>query len=91
MNKSNQHRLILVMALIFIVLFSVCLFALIKGADQHFLSSAKVSAFQVGNLIQSNENEKNELQESLKEDYIAKAKAFAYILENNPHLEERQQ
>ena len=87
MNKSNQHRLILVMALVFVVLFSVCLFALIKGADQHFLSSAKVSAFQVGNLIQSNENEKNELQESLKEDYIAKAKAFAYILENNPDLE----
>ena len=76
------------MAAVLAVLFLACLSVLIRSTNQHFLNSAEILTSQIGSLIKSNENEKNELQESLKEEYISRAKALAYILENNPGLEE---
>ena len=87
MNNKNKRNLILAMAGLFIVLFTSCLFILVKGADQHFQSTSEIISSQIGNLIQNNDNEKNELQNSLKEDYILRAKTLAYILENDPDLE----
>ena len=88
MNRNNKRHLLIVMVIIFIVLFTVCLFALVMSTDRHFLSSAEIISSQIGNLIQSNDDEKSELEKSLKEEYISRAKALAYILEKDPHLQE---
>ena len=76
------------MAVIFAVLFAACLFLLIRSTHQHFLDSSRIMSSQIESLIESNENEKNELQESLKEEYISKATALAYILQNDEHIEQ---
>ena len=60
---------------------------LIKGADQHFKESSEILASQIISLIRSNDDEKNELQASLKEEYISKAKALATILEKDPTVQ----
>lgn len=88
MNKGNKLQLILSMIGIFIILFAVCMFVLVKGADQRFLSSGNAISTQITNLIENNDNEKEELQNSLKDEYISRAKALAYILEKDSTLEE---
>ena len=88
MTGKNKLRLLITIAVILIVLFGSCLFILIKDAEQHFLNSAQIITSQIESLITGNENEKSELQDSLKEEYISKAKALAYILENDPGIEE---
>ncbi len=87
MNSKNKRRLLIAMISIFIVLFSACLFVLIRSAEQRFLDSAQIISSQIGNLIQSNDEEKNELQRSLKDEYISRAKALAFILEKEPKLQ----
>ena len=87
MNKKNKFKIGIIMAVIFVVLFVACLFFLIQSTSQHFLESSKVMSSQIESLIESNENEKNELQESLKEEYISKATALAYILQNDESIE----
>ena len=88
MSKKSKLNLIMLMAAIFTLVFALCIFALVRDADEHFESSAEVISSQISNLIQTNVNEKNSLQDSLKEEYISKAKALAYILENDPGLDE---
>ena len=87
MNSNNKRRLLIAMISIFVVLFSACLFVLVKSAEQRFLDSAEIISSQIGNLIQSNDEEKNELQKSLKDEYISRAKALAFILEKEPELQ----
>lgn len=75
------------MAAIFIIMFICCQFVIVRGTEQHFLSSAEVLSSQIGKLIENNDNDSDALQTSLKEEYIDRAKAVAYILENNPDLQ----
>ena len=86
-NKANKLRLLVVMAAIFIIMFICCQFVIVRGTEQHFLSSAEVLSSQIGKLIENNDNDNDALQTSLKEEYIDRAKAVAYILENNPGLQ----
>ena len=87
MNKNNQLKIAMIMTGIFAVLFSACLFFLIQSTDQHFLDSSRIITSQIEGLIESNEEEKNALQASLKEEYISKAKALAYILQSDGSIE----
>ena len=86
MNKKSRQNLLGLMACIFVLLFSVCLGIMKRSADNHYLDSSKTVASQIVTLIQSNEAEKRALEQSVKEDYISQAKAFAYLLEKNPGL-----
>ena len=88
-NRSGRIELkvTLVMAVIFAILFLACWVLLVGNADRSFLDSAEIMTSQIENLIESNESEKHELQESLKEEYISKATSLAYILENDKGLE----
>ena len=88
MNKKSRQNLLGLMAVIFAVLFSVCLGIMKRSADNHFLDSSQTVSSQIVTLIQSNEAEKRALEQSVKEDYISQAKAFAYVLEKDPALEE---
>ena len=88
MDKKNKFKIAMVMAGIFAALFAACLLFLIESTDRHFLDSARIMSSQIESLIESNDNEKNELQESLKEEYISKAKALAYILQNDESIEQ---
>ena len=88
MNRKNQVHLLIIVAVILIVVYVVSFQVLIRFANQHFSDSAEIISYQIRDLIINNEAEKEELQTSLKEEYISKAKALAYILEKDPGLEE---
>ena len=87
MNKNFKTKLLMSLIVWFALLFSSCLFFLKRAADKHFEESSRILASQISSLIKSNDEEKNELQGSLKEEYISKAKALAYILEKNPGVQ----
>ena len=87
MNKNNRLKLFIAMLLLLVVLLSSSVFIFYRTAKQHFLSSAEMMSLQINDLIKRVENEKTELQESLKEEYISKAKALSFILENNEEIE----
>ncbi len=88
MNKRNQVRIALLISLIFAILFGICLFILHNSADQRFMSSANSMTLQIESFIENNETEKAALQDSLKEDYISRARSLAYLLEMNPSVQE---
>ncbi len=54
---------------------------------EHAFQTGSVLADQIGNLILSNERKQQVLTETLKENYISKAKAVAYILDKDPESE----
>ena len=87
MSKKNNVYLLLSLIGVFIVLFSLCLFALIKGVNYNFQTSSEVISSQITNLIQGNDSERQQLQDSLKEDYISRAKTLSYILEKDSGIE----
>ena len=87
MYSKNKKQVIAIIAAILIALFLSCLFILVRSAEQHFADSAKMISSQIENYINNNKDEEERLKESLKEEYISKAKALAYILENNPTLQ----
>lgn len=75
MNKKNKIALSIAMTAILIVLLSLCFYIMFKSADKTFADSANILSSQIADLIKRNEDEKNDLQESLKVEYISKAKS----------------
>ena len=87
MSRKNKTLFAILLVVIMAALYGVSFAVLVRLANHHYSDSAEVISHQIGDLIRSNENEKAELQASLKEEYISKAKALAYILEKDPALE----
>ncbi|MBQ6503271.1 MAG: GGDEF domain-containing protein [Flexilinea sp.] len=91
-NKNNigkSNTVIILLAVIIaiaILLFFQYIF-LNRLNRQHAYKTGEVMAEQVGNLLLSNDRKQQVLIETLKENYISKAKAVAYFLENNPDME----
>lgn len=53
-------------------------------AKQDMIQNSKLKIAQVKQMIEKNESEMITLTKSLSEDYLAKTRAFAYIIEQNP-------
>lgn len=87
MKKRNIVRIVVTTAVLFAVLLSACLLILVRNEKKHFANSSAILAAQIEGYIKTNDQEKTELQESLKEEYVSKAKALAYILDNTDGLE----
>lgn len=88
MKNNGKRGLLLIVTALLALLFAGSLLLLIKGADKNFVDSSKTLSVQIANRVEGNESEKNEMQQSLKEEYISKAKAFANILEIDDGIEE---
>ena len=54
---------------------------------EHAFQTGSVLADQIGNILVSNDRKQQVLIETLKENYISKAKAVAYFLDNDPESE----
>lgn len=88
MNKRNRIRLLITLVAMMIVLCLIYLLALSESSKRHFSETSAIITSQIENLIESNKAENDTLQGTIKEDYISRAKALAYILENDPALKE---
>ena len=88
MNKKYRIELMCVFSLALVVIVTAAYGLLVRSINQNFAKSSEVISRQVNDLILSNEAETEELQETLKEEYISKAKALAYVLEHTEGLEE---
>ncbi|MCQ2409876.1 MAG: response regulator [Clostridia bacterium] len=87
MSKKNKIKVFLLIGIVLLVLFGICTLILFRNAEQHYIDTSVMVSSQIENLIETNESEKDNLQESLKEEYISRAKALAYVLESDPSIQ----
>ena len=91
-NKSRRKSILfLVIAIAFSIalLLGIAYVVLTNSAREQAYRTATVLADQVESILNNNEQKEASLIASLKENYIAKAKAVAYIIDRNPEIEIR--
>ena len=90
-RKKSQRKslLFLVVAIAFSIalLLGIAYVVLTNSAREQAYRTAAVLADQVESILNNNEQKEASLIASLKENYIAKAKAVAYIIDRNPEIE----
>ena len=91
-NKNNVGRIsvfIILLLIIIVIIFLLCFqyIFLDKVNRDHAYQTGEVLADQVGKILKANDRKQFVLIETLKENYIAKAKAVAYFLDSNPETE----
>ena len=91
MNRKSKLKLLGVMAGILAALFAVCLIALTSEANNSLMQTSEIISSRIGEMIRSNENQRTLMEESLKSEYIARARSLASILEQNNDLEKNEQ
>ena len=69
------------------LLLGIAYVVLTNSAREQAYRTAAVLADQVESILKSNDQKEASLTASLKENYISKAKAVAYILDKNPEIE----
>jgi diguanylate cyclase (GGDEF)-like protein len=69
------------------ILMTVVYFTMARSKQQQAYQTGSMLIDQVCNVLSSNEKKEDSLVESLKENYIAKAKAVSYIIDNIPATE----
>lgn len=63
-----------------------CWFMYADISEHNMVKNAQLTISQVDQTLKSNDIELASLKESLAEDYLTRAKAFAYIIEENPKV-----
>ena len=63
-------------------------FLMVKIYRENAYQTGNVLVEQIENNIKANEKKEQELDETLKENYITKAKAVSYIIEKEPEAED---
>ena len=91
-NKNNVGKntvFIILLLIIIVIIFLLCFqyIFLDKVNRDHAYQTGEVLADQVGKILKANDRKQYVLIETLKENYIAKAKAVAYFLDSNPETE----
>ena len=91
-NKNNLGNLGASIILLYIILAVVLLLGfqyifLSRINREHAFATGEVLTDQIGTLLDSNDRKQQVLIETLKEDYISKAKAVAYFIDNDPKSE----
>ncbi len=84
MKKYIIIRIAFVVLITSVLLMMVSGFLQLQAANDNFLATATIQAEQIVDLLTSNNEDIQELQEELKLDYIVRAKATAYLLYNSP-------
>ena len=88
-RSRRKSILFLVIAIAFSIalLLGIAYVVLTNSAREQAYRTAAVLADQVESILNNNEQKEASLIASLKENYIAKAKAVAYIIDRNPEIE----
>ena len=86
MKKTITIRLCIVIAVSMIATAVLSCYLQIKSAREVMESNAALRINQVKDILAKNDAEVEKLNENLKEDYFIRAKAAAYIIQNQPDV-----
>lgn len=88
-NRKSKKRLKIVCLLVLIVILAMILEAgiLVNVNTRNVNKTSLVLLNQAINIIEKNQKNEADMIESLKEDYIIRAKAVSYILNAKPEAE----
>lgn len=86
-QHRNRRYLLAVIGGIIVLMLGIEYIGLRSTAKAQANQTANVLVDQIGNVLRNNEKKEQALVDSLKEEYIVKAKAVAYIIDNNPRTE----
>lgn len=84
MKKTVTVRLCIVIVVSMLISAGVSLYLQIKSAKEVMYSNAELRINQVKEILEKNDAEIEKLNEDLREDYFIRAKAAAYIAQNQP-------
>lgn len=87
MKKVISKRLSVVIAVTMLFVLLLNLFLQVESARENMEYSALQTIDRIEEILQGNEEELALLNESLKEEYIVRAKAVAHMLVNHPEME----
>lgn len=86
MKKTVTVRLCIVIVVSMLVSAGLSLYLQIKSAREVMYSNAELRINQVKEILENNDAEIERLNENLREDYFIRAKAAAYIAQNQPEV-----
>ena len=86
-KRRNIAFLVLLIGAIMALLLGVEYFTMVRSKQAQAYQTANMLIDQVRSVLSSNEKKEQSLVDSLKEDYISKAKAVSYIIDNVPETE----
>ncbi len=84
MKKYIITRVIVVISISFMLLIAVSAYLQISAATDSFNNTSELYIEQMIEVLNTNDLEIKNLQEDLKEDYLIRANAAAYLITNNP-------
>lgn len=82
---TKRLSLVIAVTMLFVLVLNFCL--QIESAHEHMFDNANATIDRIETLFVTNEQELERLKESLKEEYIVRAKAVSYVLENEGRIE----
>lgn len=83
MKKAIRRYLIIIISMTMFVVMCINFLLRINSAKDDMVREADVAIKQIGKLLSENESDIADMMASLKENYIIRAKAAAYIIENS--------
>lgn len=86
MKKAITIRLCIVIAISMVATAALSYYQQIKSAKEVMFSNAEIRINQVKEILEKNDAEIEKLNQSLTEDYFIRAKAAAYIVQNQPDI-----
>lgn len=88
MKRSFMGKVIAIVSLLMILLFALQGMMQWTSSRKHFYQSADSSINRIEEILKRNDEEESELTASLKNEYIIRAKACSYIIENSNKSEQ---
>lgn len=86
MQKIFVRYISIVVAAALLLIFGMNWIIQGKNAEREAVKNAELKLEQISQTLDSNEAELENLKESLSEDYLTRAYAFAYIIQQNPEV-----
>jgi signal transduction histidine kinase/CheY-like chemotaxis protein/HPt (histidine-containing phosphotransfer) domain-containing protein len=80
-------RLMTIISIVILIMLTIFYTILSRNKEEQAFQTSDLLVDQIKNVILANERKELSLTESLKENYISKAKAVAYIVDNIPDTE----
>ena len=80
-------RLMTIISIVILIMLTIFYTILSRNKEEQAFQTSDLLIDQIKNVILANERKERSLTESLKENYISKAKAVAYIVDNIPETE----
>ena len=87
MKQVITKRLTIVVAITMLFVLMLNLFLQVESAHEHMVHSANATIDRIEAILATNSEDMKQLNESLKEEYIVRARAVAYVLEKQSQLE----